>query len=110
MKAEEHAGMCVTDDDVRTINKVKIVCVFTIPCVVLAGTGCGGYFNRVYPETLSFLIAPVPSMVVVFLQHAKNCRSGCRGLGWGIASFLVYFIWYWGMMDLAYLMSGYDLG
>lgn len=108
MEAEEHAGMCVTDDDVRTINKVKIVCVFTIPCVVLAGA-CGGYVIRDYPETLSILIAPVPSMVVVFLQHVKNCRGVCGGLSWGMASFLVYLTWYWGMMELAYL-SGYDVG
>ena len=89
MEAEEHSGIHehVTEHDLQTMDAVKLVCVLAIPCAVMGGvsgaiSGLGGGD----PDDLCFLLAPVPSMVVVFVQRAKaNGRRGaCAGLGWAI--------------------------
>ena len=106
MEAEEHAGAHVTDDDLKTINAVKLVCVLTIPGVVLAGLLLGPHAWAKYPEVLCIWITPLPFMVILFLQRVKASRhklkGACGALGWGLAGYLVYFLWYVLMMELAY--------
>jgi len=89
MEAEEHSGIHehVTEHDLQTMDAVKLVCVLAIPCAVMGGvsgaiSGLGGGD----PDDLCFILAPVPSMVVVFVQRVKaNGRRGaCAGLGWAI--------------------------
>ena len=107
MEAEEHAGVRITDDELQTINAVKVVCVLAIPFVVLAGLLLGPHAWPRYPEFLCELIVPVPSMAVAFVQRVKaNGRRGaCTGLGWGWAGWLVYFIWSLLMASLVYAMA-----
>ena len=106
MEAEEHAGARVTDDDLKTINAVKLVCVLTIPGVVLAGLLLGPHAWAKYPEVLCIWIAPLPLMVILFLQRMKasgrKLKVVCGGLGGGLAGYLAYFLWYVLMMELAY--------
>ena len=106
MEAEEHAGAHVTDDDLKTINAVKLVCVLTIPGVVLAGLLLGPHAWAKYPEVLCIWIAPLPFMVILFLQRVKasgrKLKVVCGGLGLGLAGYLAYFLWYVLMMELAY--------
>ena len=106
MEAEEHAGARVTDDDLKTINAVKLVCVLTIPGVVLAGLLLGPHAWAKYPEVLCIWIAPLPFMVILFLQRVKasgrKLKVVCGGLGWGLAGWLVYLIWWLLMTNLVY--------
>ena len=89
MEAEEYAGAHekLTELDLQTLDAVKLVCVLAIPCAVMGGvsgaiSGLGGGD----PDDLCFILAPVPSMVIVFVQRVKaNGRRGaCAGLGWAI--------------------------
>ena len=106
MEAEEHAGARVTDDDLKTINAVKLVCVLTIPGVVLAGLLLGPHAWAKYPEVLCIWIAPLPFMVILFLQRVKasgrKLKVVCGGLCGGLAGYIMYFLWYVLMMELAY--------
>ena len=67
------------------MDAVKLVCVLAIPCAVVGGV-CGPIsgWGGGDADDLCFLLAPVPSMVVVFVQRVKaNGRRGaCAGLGW----------------------------
>jgi hypothetical protein len=107
MEAEEQR-VRVTDDDLETIDAVKLACVLAIPGVVLAGPW-GAWVVRDFPETLAILISPVPSMSVLFLQRVKarglKLKVACGAVGWGLAGYLSCIIWYFGMMELAYLMA-----
>ena len=107
MEAEEQR-VRVTDDDLETIDAVKLACVLAIPGVVLAGPW-GAWVVRDFPETLAILISPVPSMSVLFLQRVKarglKLKVACGGAGWGLAGYLSCIIWYALMMELAYLMA-----
>ena len=107
MEAEEYAGVRITDDELQTINAVKVVCVLAIPGMVLVGLLLGPHAWARYPEFLCELIAPVPSMVVAFVQRvtANGRRGACAGLGWGLAGYLVYFIWFMLMVSLIYAMA-----
>ena len=109
MEAEEHAGARVTDDDLKTINAVKLVCVLTIPGVVLAGLLLGPHAWAKYPEVLCIWIAPLPFMVILFLQRVKASRHKlkgvCGGLGRGLGAYLAWLIWYYGMMELAWAIA-----
>ena len=84
MEAEEHAGAHekLTELDLQTIDAVKLVCVLLIPCAVVGGV-CGPISGTPEPDDLCFILAPLPSMVVVFVQQVKaNGRRGaCGGLG-----------------------------
>ena len=107
MEAEEQR-VRVTDDDLETIDAVKLACVLAIPGVVLAGPW-GAWVVRDFPETLAVLISPVPSMSVLFLQRVKarglKLKVACGGVGWGLAGYISCLIWYALMMELAYLMA-----
>ena len=89
MEAEEHSGIHehVTEHDLQTMDTVRLVCVLAIPCAVVGGV-CGPVsgWGGGDADDLCFLLAPVPSMVVVFVQRVKaNGRRGaCAGLGWAI--------------------------
>ena len=64
------------------------MCVLAIPGVVFAGVG-GIYASRHdWPGMFGVLLAPVPSIIVVFLQRVKassrrKLKGACGGLGWG---------------------------
>ena len=92
MEAEEHAGAHekLTELDLQTLDAVKLVCVLLIPCAVVGGV-CGPISGLPEPDDLCFILAPLPSMVVVFVQRVKaNGRRGaCGGLGWAIVGYLV---------------------
>ena len=92
MEAEEHAGAHehVTEHDLQTLDAVKLVCVLLIPCAVVGGV-CGPISGLPEPDDLCFILAPLPSMVLVFVQRVKaNGRRGaCGGLGWAIVGYLV---------------------
>ena len=107
MEAEEHAGARVTDDDLKTINAVKLVCILAIPGVVFAGLLGGRHVWSRWAGVFGILIAPLPSMIILFLQRVKaNGRRGaCGALGWGLAGYLVYFIWLMLMTSLIYAMA-----
>jgi len=99
----------LTDDELQNINAAKLVCVLAIPGVVFAGL-CGIYISRPdWPGMFGTLLAPMPSITVVFLQRMKASRrklkAACGGFGWGFASFLVYFIWHSLMVELNYQLA-----
>ena len=100
-KAEENARVRVTDADERILNAVKLVCVLAIPATVFVGVS-GTYVAQRFPESLGIIFAPVPPIVVRFLQRAKAGRGTCGGLGWGTAGFFAYLIWYGLMYNLPY--------
>ena len=101
MEAEQHAhsGARVTEDDLRTMGIVKSICVVLIPCSVFAGV-CGHSWVPDEPDVLILVLAPVPSIVVVFVQRVIASRSklkgSCGGLGWAILNYVLYWIW-WAM-------------
>jgi len=86
------------------------VCVLAIPGVVFAGVG-GIYASRHdWPGMFGVLLAPVPSIIVVFLQRVKasnrrKLKGACGGLGWGFVSFLAYLIWHSLMMEMNYWLA-----
>jgi len=108
MEAEEYAGACVTDDDTTSINTAKFVCVLAIPGVILAGPW-GAWVIPLFPETFGVMISPLPSMIVLFLQRVKarglKLKVACGALGRGLAAYLAWLIWYFGMMELAWAIA-----
>ena len=96
MEAEEYAGAHekLTELDLQTMDAVKLACVLLIPCAVVGGV-CGPISGTLEPDDLCFILAPLPSMVVVFLQRAKaNGRRGaCAGLGLAIVGFAAGLGW-----------------
>ena len=106
MEAEESAGARVTEDDLQTINAAKLVCVLAIPGVILAGLLGGRHVFSNESEIFCLLIAPVPSIVVMLLQRVKAGRGTCGGVGWGMAGFFAYLIWYvWYLLLLSNLVK-----
>ena len=106
MEAEENAGARVTEDDLQTINAAKIVCILAIPGVVFAGLLGGRHVLSRWPGLLCFLIAPLPFMVILFLQRVKASRRKlkgvCGGLGRGLAGYITYLLWVWLFTKLIY--------
>ena len=83
MEAEENAGVRqVTDDELRTMDAVKIVCVVAIPSVVFVGI----LGHNLADQFLTDLLAPLPSILAVLVQRvrANGRRGACAGLGWAI--------------------------
>ena len=99
MEAEEMAGARVTEDDLQTMNAAKIMCVLAIPGVVFAGLLVGRHhvLSR-RPGDFCINIAPLPFMVILFLQRVKASRSklkgSCGALGWGLAGYIMNLLWY----------------
>ena len=106
MEAEEMTGARVTEEELQTINVAKIVCILGVPGVVLAGLLGGRYVLKDWPGMFCLWIAPLPFMVILFLQRVKasgrKLKVVCGGLGWGLAGYIMYFLWYVLMMELAY--------
>ena len=99
MEAEENAGARrVTDDELRTIDAVKIVCVVLIPFVVLVGILGHNLANSMLVE----IIAPLPSIFAVLVQcaRANGLKGACGGLGRGMAGFVVFWLWWVAVMTL----------
>ena len=98
MEAEEMTGARVTEDELQTINAAKIVCILGVPGVVLAGLLGGRYVLKNWPGLFCLYTAPLPFMVILFLQRVKANRSklkgSCGGLGWGLAGYIMYLLWY----------------
>ena len=113
MEAEEKTGARVTDEAIQTINTAKIVCVLAIPAVVLAGPW-GAWVVTDFPETFGVMISPLPSMIVLFLQRMKASRrklkGACGALGWGLAAYLLWLIWYFGMNELTWAIAHEENG
>ena len=92
MEAEENAGARqVTDDDLRTMDAVKIVCVVAIPSVVFVGI----LGHNLADQFLSDLLAPLPSILAVLVQcvRANGRRGACAGLGWAIVGYVAGLGW-----------------
>ena len=92
MEAEEMAGTRqVADDELRTMDAVKIVCVVLIPFVVLVGILGHNLANDFFVE----IIAPLPSIFAVLVQRVRaNGLKGARaGLAWAMAGLLVFWLW-----------------
>ncbi len=92
MEAEEMAGTRqVADDELRTMDAVKIVCVVLIPFVVFVGI----LGHNLADYTLMEILAPFPSIFVVLVQRVRaNGLKGARaGLGWAMAGLLVFWLW-----------------
>ena len=107
------AGACVTDEAIQTINTAKFVCVLAIPGVILAGPW-GAWVIPLFPETFGVMISPLPSMIVLFLQRVKarglKLKVACGALGRGLAAYLAWLIWYFGMMELAWAIAHEENG
>jgi hypothetical protein len=99
MEAEQHAhaGAYVTEDDLRTMGIVKSICVVLIPCSVFGGV-CGHSVIRDNPDFLILVAAPLPSLVVVFVQRVmasrRKLKGSCGGLGWAILNYAMFMSWY----------------
>ncbi len=106
MEAEEMTGARVTEDELQTINAAKIVCILGIPGVVLIGLLGGRHVLKNWPGLFCLYTAPLPFMVILFLQRVKasgrKLKVVCGGLGWGLAGWLVYLIWWLLMTNLVY--------
>ena len=99
MEAEENAGARqVTDDELRTMDAVKIVCVVTIPSVVFVGI----LGHNLADQFLTDLLAPLPSILAVLVQcvRANGRRGACAGLGLGIAGFVTFWLWWFAVLSL----------
>ena len=96
MEAEEYAGAHekLTELDLQTMDAVKLACVLLIPCAVVGGV-CGPISGTPDPDDMSFILAPLPFMVVVFVQRVKaNGRKGaCGGLGWAVVGYVAGLGW-----------------
>ena len=108
MEAEENAGARqVTDDELRTIDAVKIVCVVLIPFVIFVGILANNVTNSMLVESIALL----PSIFAVLVQRVRaNGLKGARaGLGWGMAGFVVFWLWLAAILTLmVYQVRGKD--
>ena len=99
MEAEQyaHAGARVTEDDLRTMGVVKLICVVLIPCAIFGGV-CGHSVMRDNADVFILMLAPLPSLVVVFVQRVMTSRSrlkgSCGGFGWAILNYTMYWSWF----------------
>ena len=98
MEAEEHvhSGARVTEDDLQTMGLVKLICVVLIPCAIFGGV-CGYGMNASDPDSCGILLAPIPAIVVVFVQRMKasglKLKEACCGIVWGFAQWFLYIVW-----------------
>ena len=98
MEAEEHvhSGARVTEDDLQTMGLVKLICVVLIPCAIFGGV-CGYGMNASDPDSCGIMLAPIPAIVVVFVQRMKasglKLKETCCGIGWGFAEWFLYIVW-----------------
>ena len=109
MEAEEHAGARVAEDELQTINSAKIVCILGIPGVVLASLLAG---RHLCPRCFCIYTAPLPFMLILFLQRVKasgrKLKGSCGGLGWGLAGYILYHLWYWLIVEVVLAEKNFD--
>ena len=100
MEAEENVGARhLTDDELRTIDAVKAVCVVLIPCVVIVGVRGFNLLGNWFGE----LTAPLPFIFVVLMQRVRAhglIKGSCYGLGWGLVGYVVFWLWYSAIITL----------
>ena len=98
MEAEQksHAGARVTEEDLRIMGVVKLICVVLIPCTVFVGV-CSHSWIPDQHDTLNEVFNALPSIAVVFVQRVMTSRSRlegfCGGFGWAILNFSMYSAW-----------------
>jgi len=99
MEAEQyaHAGARVTEDDLRTMGVVKLICVVTIPSAIFGGV-CGHSVLRDNADVFILMLAPLPSLVVVFVQRVmasrRKLKKGCGEFGWAILNYIMFMSWF----------------
>ena len=98
MEAEQqsHSGARMTEEDLRIMGVVKLVCVVLIPCSVLVGV-CSHSWNPDEPDTFIMAFSPLPSIAVLFVQRVmasrRKLKGACSGLGWAILNYSMYGVW-----------------
>ena len=98
MEAEQksHAGARMTEEDLRIMGVVKLICVVLIPCTVFVGV-CSHSWIPDQHDTLNEVFNALPSIAVVFVQRVMTSRSRlegfCGGFGWAILNFSMYSAW-----------------
>ena len=106
MEAEQHSRARVTEDDLRTMGIVKSICVVLIPCSVFGG-GCGHSVVRDNPDVFIHVFAPLPSLVVLFVQRViasrRKLKGACSGLGWAILNYIMFVSWYSAILILMFV-------
>ena len=97
VEAEEFGRISVTDDDSRLIDAVKLVCVLTIPAVLLGGVALRG------AEGAS--LSPLPSMVIVMVQSVWCAPAGNlpAGIFWAVLRALRGCCFFYGAALIVYL-------
>ena len=99
MEAEQHAhaGARVTEDDLRMMGVVKLICVVTIPSAIFGGV-CGHSVLRDNADVFILMLAPLPSLVVVFVQRVmasrRKLKKGCGEFGWAILNYIMFMSWF----------------
>ena len=98
MEAEQqsHSGARMTEEDLRIMGVVKLVCVVLIPCSVLVGV-CSHSWNPDEPDTFIMAFSPLPSIAVLFVQRVmasrRKLKGACSGLGWAILNYSMCVAW-----------------
>ena len=98
MEAEQqsHSGARMTEEDLRIMGVVKLVCVVLIPCSVLVGV-CSHSWNPDEPDTFTNAFSPLPSIAVLFVQRVmaskRKLKGACSGLGWAILNYSMCVAW-----------------
>ena len=99
MEAEQksHAGARMTEEDLRIMGVVKLVCVVLIPCSVLVGV-CSHSWNPDEPDTFIMAFSPLPSIAVLFVQRVmasrRKLKKGCGEFGWAILNYIMFMSWF----------------
>ena len=109
MEAEENAGARhVTNDELRTIDAIKIVCVVLIPCVVFSGVR--GY--RLMWGNIVYVAAPLPFVVAVFVQRARanGLKGACGALCEAMTGYIVYILFLFAVNTLMIYQTQGDEG
>ena len=96
----------MTEDDLRTMGVVKLVCVVLIPCSVLVGV-CGHSWVPDEPDTFIIAFPPLPSIAVLFVQRVmasrRKLKGACSGLGWAILNYIMFVSWYSAILILMFV-------
>ena len=104
MEAEEFGRVSVTGEDSRLIDAVKLVCVLTIPAVLLGGVALRG------AEGAS--LSPLPSMVIVMVQSVWCAPAGNlpAGIFWAVLRALRGCCFFYGAALIVCLFLGLPVG
>ena len=98
MEAEQksHAGARVTEEDLRIMGVVKLICVVLIPCSVFVGV-CSHSWVRDQHDAFNEVFNALPSIAVLFVQRVmasrRKLKGACGGFGWAILNYSMYGVW-----------------